>query len=169
MQPILWTESPTGALVGCWFTPALHKDTVDSPPHWDSLGLFVKKVFAKIPFLDRLDTPPAQCFQLVHNPAPGKPRHVPAICALCSGLVKYRSSLNRVCPSVSHQRNLTCFIWCQWEEISGQIINHSSLTLAVSKWDLQNCKYTTAGQGLFWILPRFSWLSNAGFLPIWGV
>jgi len=47
--------------VGCWFTPALlHKDTVDSSPHWDSLGLFVKKVFAKIPFLDRLDTPPAQ-------------------------------------------------------------------------------------------------------------
>lgn len=29
-------------------------------PHWDSLVLFVKKVFAKIPFLDRLDTPPAQ-------------------------------------------------------------------------------------------------------------
>jgi hypothetical protein len=69
-----------------------------SPPTGTLWDYFVKKVFAKIPFLDRLDTPAAQCFQLVHNPAPGKPRHVPAISALCSGLVKYRSSLNLVCP-----------------------------------------------------------------------
>jgi hypothetical protein len=48
MQPILWTEQPTGALVGCWFTLAELMYSIPVPDWYVKRGIPVQPWLATL-------------------------------------------------------------------------------------------------------------------------